>query len=163
MENNFGDIATAIPPGISWSAQPKTRAWNSPPADVDVASIAQQYMAVLSAPEVANDVLDALESKAPIAVIAEAFMLGGVHKGNHSLDAGILVMPVIMETLQTIAEFNDIKTVMFPSDLDEKTVHPRVMRKVIESVMAAQPEEPAPPVAEEPSMGLMSRVKKEGM
>lgn len=164
MENNFGDIATAVPPGISWTAPEKSRAWMRPPAEVDVKSLANQYMAVLSAPQVANDILDALETEVPIVTIAESFMLSGASKGLHSIDAGVLVMPVIMETLKTIADMNDIKTTMFPTDLDEGKVHPRIQRQLMKSVMAVQSEQPMEEAMpeEKPMMGLMSR-KKEGV
>lgn len=165
---SFGEVATPVVPGISWTAPAKSRAWLLPPAETDVASIAQQYMGVLSAPEVANDILDALETKTPIAVIAQSFMLAGVSKGIHTIDAGVLVMPVIMETLKTIADLNDIDTVMFPSDLDKgTTVHPRIVRKLTEEIMAGAGKEEvveeSMPVEKEPMpMGLMSR-KKEGV
>ena len=149
MENNFGDIATPVVPGVSWTAPEKSRAWMRPPAEVDVGALAQQYMAVLSAPQVANDILDALETELPIAVIAESFMLSGVSKGIHSIDAGVLVMPVIMETLKTIADMNGIKTVMFASELDEGTVHPRVMRQLMESIKTVEAERPMEQVVED--------------
>ena len=160
----FCEVATPVVPGISWTAPEKSRAWLRPPVDVDVATIAQQYMGVLSAPSAANDILDALESKTPIAVIAESFMLAGVSKGLHTIDAGVLVMPVIIETLKTIADINDIKTVIFPSEIDSKTIHPRIARKVAEELMLPEPvaEEPAMPEEEAAPTGLMSR-KKEGV
>lgn len=160
----FGEIATPVVPGISWTAPEKSRAWLRPPVDVDVATIAQQYMGILSAPSAANDILDALESKTPIAVIAESFMLAGVSKGLHTVDAGVLVMPVIIETLKTIADMNDIKTIVFPSELDSKTIHPRIVRRVAEELMLPEPvaEEPAMLEEEAAPAGLMSR-KKEGM
>lgn len=160
----FGEIATPVAPGISWTAPEKSRAWLRPPVDVDVATIAQQYMGILSAPSAANDILDALESKTPIAVIAESFMLAGVSKGLHTVDAGVLLMPVIIETLKTIADMNDIKTIVFPSELDSKTIHPRIVRRVAEELMLPEPvaEEPTMPEEEAAPTGLMSR-KKEGM
>ena len=164
MENKFGDIATFVPPGISWTAPEKGRPWLRPPQEVDVGALAQQYMAVLAAPKVANDILDALETEVPIATIAESLMLSSVHNGIHTVDAGILVMPVIMETLKTIADMNDIKTVMFPSDLDEGTIHPRVQRKLMEAIKTIEAEAPMEEAmpTEQPIMGLMSR-KKEGV
>lgn len=164
MENNFGDIATSVAPGISWTAPEKSRAWLNPPAEVDVKTLAGQYMSVLSAPQVANDILDALETELPIATIAESFMLSGVNKGLHSIDAGVLVMPVIMETLKTIADMNNIKTVMFPTDIDEGKIHPRVQRELMKSIKNVEAEQPMEEVMseEKPMMGLMSR-KKEGV
>lgn len=165
MENNFGDIAVAAPPGISWTAPSQSRAWLRPPAEVDVTALANQYMAMLGSPQAANDTLDALETEVPIAIIAETIMLAGVNKGIHTIDAGILVMPVIMETLKTIADMHDIKTVMFPSELDEGTVHPRVMRKMMEAMKAVSEEQPMDEAAteEKPMAGLMSRKMKEGV
>lgn len=165
MANNFGEIAASVVPGVSWTAAPKSRPWLRPPSEVDVGTLAQQYMAVLAAPQVANDILDALETELPIATIAESLMLSGVNKGLHTVDAGVLVMPVIMETLKTIADMNDIKTVMFPSDIDDGTIHPRVKRKLLESIKTIEAEAPMEEAAaeEKPMMtGLMSR-KKEGV
>lgn len=162
----FGELATPVVPGISWTAPEKSRPWLRPPSDVDVSSIAQQYMGILAAPEAANDVLDALETKTPIAVIAQTFMMTGVAQGKHTIDAGILVMPVIMETLKTIADMNDIDTVMFPSELEKDiTIHPRIIRKMTEEIMAGETEvvEEAMPMEEPAPMGLMSRKKKEGV
>ena len=162
---SFGEVAVAIPPGISWTAPEKSRAWLRPPSEVDVATIAKQYMGVLSSPASANDVLDVLETNVPISVIAESFMLAGVSKGLHTVDAGVLVMPVIMETLKTIADFNDIKTVMFSSELDDKKVHPRILRKVAAEMMGSEEiavEETMPAEEEAMPTGLMSR-KKEGV
>jgi len=162
----FGEVAAPVAPGISWTAPEKSRPWLRPPSDTDVATVAKQYMGVLSAPEAANDILDALETKTPIAVIAQTFMLTGVAQGKHTVDAGILVMPVIMETLKTIADMNDIDTVMFPSELDKGiTVHPRIIRKMTEELMSGEAEvvEEAVPMEEPAPMGLMSRKKKEGV
>lgn len=165
MENNFGDIAVAAPPGISWTAPAQSRAWLRPPAEVDVTALANQYMTLLASPQAANDTLDALETKVPIAVIAETIMLTGVSKGIHTIDAGVLVMPVIMETLKTIADMHDIETVMFPSELDEGTIHPRIMRKMMEAIKTMSDEQPAeePMVEEKPATGLMARKMKEGV
>ena len=161
-ETKVGDVFAPVAPGISWTAPPKSRPWLNPPAQVDVSSVAKSYMVALSDNEAANDILDALETGVPIATIAESFMLANVSKGRHTLDAGILVMPVIMEVLKSIADFNDIKVVMFQKDLEKgTTIHPRVFREFVnkmnapieeqEVVQEEMPEEPA---------GLMARKQK---
>lgn len=164
-EPKFSDVAAPVPPGISWTAPAKGRPWLNPPKSVKVEEIAQQYITALGDSNAANDILDALDTKAPIAVIAEALMMGGVSKGYHTLDAGVMVMPVIIEVLKTIAELNDINYVVFPEDLEQgTTVHPRVLRQVIADMTksVAQPVEETM-VEEEPMMaGLMAR-KKEGV
>ncbi len=161
-ETKVGEVFAPVAPGISWTAPPKSRPWMNPPAQVDISSVAKSYMVALSDAEAANDILDALETGVPIATIAESFMLANVSKGRHTLDAGILVMPVIMEVLKSIADFNDIKVVMFQKDLEKgTTIPPRVFREFVnkmnapveeqEVVQEEMPEEPA---------GLMARKQK---
>lgn len=163
-ESTVGEMLTSRAPGISWTAPPKSRPWLNPPARVKVTDVAKSYILVLGQPEAANDILDALETGVPIATIAESIMLMHVSEGRHTLDAGILVMPVIMEVLKSIADFNDIKVVMFQKDLEVgTTISPRLMRQFVNKINApldepvldkALPEEPA---------GLMVRKQKEVM
>lgn len=159
-ESKLGDVLSIVPPGVSWTAPPKGRPWLSPPKLTDVNSVAQGYLSALGQADIANDILDALETKTPLASIAESFMLAGVAKGQHTLDAGILVMPVIIEALQSIAEFNNIKTVKFNEDLERgTTIHPRILRKFAKE--ASAPIEK--PVMTEPvtePTGLMARKAK---
>jgi hypothetical protein len=163
-ESNFGDMAVPVPPGISWTAPPKSRPWVTPPKAVSVAAVAKGYIDSLGQAEVANNMLDALETGVPLDVIAETLMLAGVNKGHHTLDAGILVMPVIIEVLRSIADFNDIETVKFSQDLEKgATIHPRVFREFAKktSEVSTEPvtEEKATPVI----AGLMARKSKEVM
>lgn len=162
-ESKLGDVLSTVPPGISWTAPSKGRPWMNQPKVVDVSSVAQGYINSLGQAEAANDILDALESKIPLATIAETFMLTGVHKGRHTLDAGILVMPVIIELLQSIADLNKIKTVKYTEDLEKgTTVHPRVIRQFMEQANAPVEEPVVEEAVTEPS-GLMARKNKEVM
>lgn len=164
-EDKFGDVAPApIPPGVSWTAPQKGRLWLQPPKYVKVDEVAYMYMAALSMPEMANEMLDALETKVPLATIAETFMLAGVAKGQHTLDAGILVMPVIIEMLATIAEFNNIDYVMFNDEVERGTTAPmRVVKSVIEKAVGDVAATQEPMAAVEEPTGLMARKNKEGV
>ena len=161
-ETKLGDVYSPIAPGISWTAPPKGRPWLNPPKQVSVSNVAKSYMMSLAEPDLANDILDSLESGVPIATIAETFMLINVSAGRHTLDAGILVMPVIMELLKSIADFNDIKVVMFQQDLEKGTsIPPRVMREFVQN-MTTPKEEPVmeEEVLPEEPVGLMARKQK---
>ena len=160
-DTKFADMAVAVPPGISWTAPLKGRPWTNPPKSVSVTDIAQQYIAAIGDESSMNDVLDALETKIPLATIAETLMLGGVSKGQHTLDAGLLVVPVIIEVLKTVAELNDIEYLVFADDeVKANTVSPRVLKQVI-GEMTAKVAEPTveEPVMEEEQTGLMARKK----
>jgi hypothetical protein len=164
MEENKirpSDVLRTVPPGISWTADEGSRPWMRPPKYTDLNDIAQTYVDRLSDPSAINDLLDALETKTPVGTLAEAIMLTGVHHGMHTLDAGILVVPVIMEMLTTIAMFNDIKTVNFQSDLEAGTkIHPRIVRQALlgsmEKIKEGVPTD-ATEVEAPPSVGLMAK------
>lgn len=160
-ESKVGDVLSSPPPGISWTAPPKGRPWMNQPEATNVSSVAKYYIDSLGQAEVANDILDALETRVPLATIAETFMLVGVNNGRHTVDAGILVMPIIIELLQSIAELNDIKTVKFTQDLEKgTTIHPRILREFAKKASEPMPEPMVEEAMVEPK-GLMARKSKE--
>lgn len=160
-ESTVGDVLSIAPPGISWTAPSKGRPWMNQPEETNVSSVAKYYINALGQADSANDILDALETNVPLATIAETFMLTGANKGRHTLDAGMLVMPIIIELLQSIAELNDIKTVKFTQDLEKgTTVHPRVLREFAKKVSEPMPEPMVEEAMIEPK-GLMARKSKE--
>lgn len=161
-----GEMFQPVPPGVSWTAPPKSRPWLNPPEETDLVTIANGYITSLGSESVVNDMLDALETEVPLAVIAESTVLYGVSVGKHTLDAAVLVMPVVIEVLKTIAVMNNIKTVTFPKELEEgMTVHPRVLKQVItDMTKRAGGVAPEEEVVETPMpTGLMARNKKEGV
>lgn len=158
-----GDLFQPVPPGVSWTAPPKSRPWLSPPEETDIVTISNNYISALGDEASVNDVLEALETKIPLSLIAESIVLTGVSIGKHTLDAGVLIMPVVIEVLKTIAVMNKIDTVTFPKELEKgMTVHPRVLKQVINDMTKSAGgvvEEETAPI----ETGLMSRKKKEGV
>jgi hypothetical protein len=165
-ENNVPqDAFRSQIPGISWTVPPKTYAWQRPPKFTSVAEVAQDYITRLSNKEALDDLLDAVDNGMPIVTIAESIMLGGVSSGAHTIDAGILVTPVIIEMLKTAAEVEGIDYVMFLEDKlpkKEKPIPARLINKAIK--MAMQSIQEASDIAEPSAFtsvegGLMSKRK----
>ena len=165
------DAFRPVPPGISWTAPEKSQPWLNPPRLTSIPEIAEAYISMLASKEMANDLLDSLETGVPIASLAETFMLSGVYAGQHTIDAGILVIPVIIEMLKTIANVNKIKFVMFSSDVEEAdTYHPRNIKQAVKAALAKAEEAPETmveqlntPIAAMPTgTGLMTRKPKAG-
>ena len=162
-ELTAGQVLQPIPAGISWTAPEKSRAWQNPPKYTKISDVANNYISMLSSKEITNDVLNSLETKAPLASLAEIMMLSGVQQGAHTLDAGILVMPIIIEMLRTIAMLNGIKTVTYSEEYDDMRVIPtRAIKMALASNMEMPTEEMSSPV-EELKTGLMQRKTKMGI
>jgi hypothetical protein len=153
------DFIKPVPAGISWTDNPKSTPWNTPPELVKVEEVAQRYINTLTAPSTINSMLDVLETGIPIAALANAMMLTGVASNVHTIDAGILVIPVIIEMLVTLAEIHGVEYQVFEKDPDDDLVPARVIRKALQKA-----EETPAEVVEEPSepmlSGLMARKNK---
>lgn len=166
MPSNVADLITYTPPGVSWTAPDKSRPWQNPPKLVDIKDVANYYIESISDPEAHDDLMDAVETPVPLAVTAEALMMGHVSEGIHTLDAGILVMPVIIEMLQTAAMIAKTDFVIYPDDYDKKAiVSNRVARLAVDKALKRMKEGDTvaveDPLAKEEPKGLMARKQKE--
>lgn len=153
------DLIKPVPPGISWTDNPRSTPWNTPPQLVKVEEVAQRYIDSLSMPNTINSALDVLETGVPIAALANAMMLTGVAGNVHTIDAGILVTPVIIEMLVSLAEIHGVEYTVFEKDPDADNIPARVVKKALQKAE----ETPAKVVEEssEPMLsGLMARKNK---
>jgi len=165
MESNPVDLVSYTAPGISWTAPEKSRPWLQPPQLTDISRVALYYIATISDEEIMDDMMDSLETSIPLAVIAQAMMLNGVSNGVHTLDAGILVMPVIIEMIESLALSHKMKYVIYPDDYDKQvSVSNRVAKLAVEKAMNKNPmvEEEEEEMEVKPK-GLGSRKQKEVM
>jgi hypothetical protein len=167
MASNPADLVSYTAPGISWTAPEKSRPWLQPPQLTDISRVALYYIATISDEEIMDDMLDSLETSIPLAVIAQAMMMNGVSNGVHTLDAGILVMPVIIEMLESLAMSHDVEYVIYPDDYDKQvSVSNRVAKLAVQKAMNKNPmeeEEEEMPEMESKPTGLGSRKQKEVM
>jgi hypothetical protein len=151
------DFIKPVPPGISWTDEPRGTPWSTPPKIVNVSEIAQTYVDKLSSPDTINSTVELIESEVPLAALANALMLNGVSQGAHTIDAGILVTPVIIEMLVTLAEMHGVDYVIFPEDEDAGDVPARVIKNALKKIKEPMTvdEEPAAPAIK--LSGLMAR------
>jgi len=157
------DVLQPIAPGISWTAPEKSRPWQQPPQLVNISDVVKKYMDGFSDPEVMSNAIDAIETKVPLSVMAQSIMLNHVSEGVHTLDMGILVMPVIIELLITFAELNNVEYIVFPDEIEKQNIIPigvakLAMKKALESM-----EKTVEQVQETKPAGLMARKQKEVM
>ena len=137
--------------------------WEQPPQYSTVEEALEFYLPRLTEPTLQNDLMDVIEMGLPLTTIANALQQGAVMQGTHSLDVGILVMPVIMEMLAYLAtergiEFNmgtNVEVDDGPSAVAVKLALKKLKAK--EGEPEEKPEEEPENVVEEPIGGLMSR------
>ena len=134
--------------------------WEQPPQYSTVEEALEFYLPRLTEPTLQNDLMDVIEMGLPLTTIANALQQGAVMQGKHTLDVGILVMPVIMEMLAYLAEQRDIEFNMGTNvEVDDgpSAVAVKLALKKLKAKEGEPEEEPEEEIVEEPMGGLMSR------
>ena len=158
-------------PGMSLTAELGNRPWQQPPQYTTVEEALQYYIPRLTNPELLDQLLDVMETGIPLTTIADAMQTGGVMEGKHSLDVGILILPVLIETMAYLAEeagieYDEGSNVETDPDIVPDSTMALVKRKVKENM--GKPVEKEEPVMEQqeetpPQGGLMSRGTADGV
>jgi len=158
--------------GQSLTAELGNRPWQQPPQYTTVEEALQYYVPRLTNPEMLDDLFNVMETGIPLTTLANAIQSSGVMEGKHSLDVGILILPVLMETMAYLAEESDIEYVAgtnkkIGSDKPSKAAIARAIAMVKkeqgESLEEPEEEMQTEIELEEPSGGLMSRRNTDGV
>ena len=91
-------------PGMSLTAELGARPWQSPAQFATVDDTIDYYMSRMSTEEFMVQAVDIMEMGVPVTTLANTIQMGSVMEGIHSVDTGMLVIPVIMEMLMLLAE-----------------------------------------------------------
>ena len=161
-------------PGQGMTAEVGGRPWQNPPKYATVDEALEHYLPRITSPEMTDELLDIMEMGVPITSLADTMQSGGLMQGLHTVDVGILILPVLMEMLAYIAEDADIEYELGMKErVDEDKIPEskialsmRKMRKEMpeamngkqDNVVVEEPVEEAPEEEEvAPPAGLMSR------
>lgn len=91
-------------PGQSLTAELGSRPWQQPAQYTTVEDALDYYIPRLESEEVTEQLLDVLEMGIPVTTVANTMQLGSVMEGKHSVDVGMLVLPVLVELIMLIAD-----------------------------------------------------------
>ena len=160
-------------PGQSLTAEVGSRPWQNPPKYATVDEALEHYLPRITSSEMSNELLDIMEMGVPVTSLADTIQTGGVMQGLHTVDVGILILPVLMEMLAYVAEDANIEYELgMKARVDEDKIPEskialsmRKMRKEMPETMASEkenvtveePVEEAPEEVVAPPAGLMSR------
>ncbi len=152
-------------PGMGMTHEVGARPWQQPAQYTKVDDVAQYYISKMQDDAFATNILNLLETKMPVTMIANAMQTVNMMNGVHSLDVGMLSMPIIMEMIMFIADSEGIEYVTgvernIESELEDTTIQLAIQNADTESSVPSQEEmiEENEPMAEETMpTGLMAR------
>ena len=155
-------------PGMSLTAEYGGRPWQQPPKNTTIEEALSFYMPRLSDETFVPELLKVMELGIPLTTIANAMQTGAVMQGQHSVDVGILIIPVLIELMALIGEREGVEytvgtednTVPVNPDLDV-ALFSRELNKDFKTEIESAPELEDIELDKQPdeviSGGLMSR------
>jgi len=159
--------------GQSLTAELGNRPWQQPPQYATVEEALEYYVPRLVNPEFTDNLFDVMETGIPLTTIANAMQSAGVMEGKHTIDVGLLIMPVLIETMAYLAEESDIEYVEGSNiTVDPDKPSDSRIARAIAMVRKEQGEEPKmedmstkeeQEVPQEVTGGLMSRRSADGV
>ena len=96
-------------PGESLTAELGGRPWQKPPQYSTVEDALEYYVPRLTDKDFESDLLDTMELGVPVTTMANSIQITGVMQGLHTVDVGLLLIPVLMEMLAFIGDRAGIK------------------------------------------------------
>lgn len=91
-------------PGEGMTAELGSRPWQNPPQYATVEQALEFYIPKLVSEEIYDGLLDSMELGIPLTTMADSMQSAAVMQGLHTVDVGILAMPVIIEMLAYIGD-----------------------------------------------------------
>ena len=134
-------------PGQSLTSKLGQYPWQRPAEYTNVDDAMEFYAARIMNPVFRDQIAETMELGVPITAIANALQGNGVMMGKHTIDVGVLILPVIMEMLAYIGDEEGVDYVMGTEleDPDEdkfRDLTIAVAMKKVKSKMEAAEEEP---------------------
>ena len=118
-------------PGQHLTSELGGRPWQSKPQYPTVDEAVEYYMSRMTSDEFMDQLIDVMEMGVPITNIANSMQLASVMEGVHTVDVGMLVMPVIMEMMMLLGDSANIEYETGLDNPDKNKVRPTRVRKLI--------------------------------
>ena len=155
-------------PGMGMTAELGSRLWEQPPQLDTVDEATDFYMERMKQEDVQKGLIKVIDMGVPLTTIANAIQLANVMEGRHNIDIGVLMLPILVETMRYIAEEANIEYVTGMEEIKEKddALALKVASKMIDEKEEEVEEEDVNKISEtettgveivKPPKGLMSR------
>jgi len=99
MEQDITPFDRPIP-GQSLTGEPKNNPWENPAQMSEIEDVTKFYIERLANQEVVDDIAVLCQSGIPLKPIVQSIVSSGNLRGMHTVDAGMLVSPVIHQFLK---------------------------------------------------------------
>jgi len=96
-------------PGMSLTHELGDRPWQTPSQFSTVDEAIEYYMGSMTSEEFMDQIIEVLQMGVPVTTIANSMQLSSVMEGKHTVDVGMLVIPVLIEMIMMLGDSAGIK------------------------------------------------------
>ena len=149
-------------PGMSLTHELGARPWQQPSQFTTVDEAIEYYMASMTSEEFMEQLIDVLEMGVPVTSIANSMQLSNVMEGKHTVDVGMLVVPLLMELIMMLGDSAGIEYETGLQDPNKKRTRDSQLAKVALRYKQTLEDTDLEELVEEPEeepKGLMARRK----
>ena len=107
-------------PGMSLTHELGDRPWQRPAQYTNMDEVIDYYVTSRVYENFKKSLVHVMAMKIPLTTLANTMQLAGVIEGIHSVDTGILAMPILIEMMQLIGDKNGVK---YDSGLENETLN----------------------------------------
>tara|TARA_S200002703_G_C3771432_1_gene237506 strand:+ start:379 stop:894 length:516 start_codon:yes stop_codon:yes gene_type:complete len=152
-------------PGMSLTAEPKSRPWRRPSQFNTVDEAVAMYSTVFKDKTTKTMLLEQIENGIPLTSIADLLISANTMQGKHTLDVGILVSPILVETMITFADLAEIDYVIGTEGDNSANEKEEMIRRAVKSAgklseedlsIPTEIDEGEPAEEQEPPTGIMA-------
>jgi len=154
-------------PGMAMTHEVGARPWQTPPALTTVEEATNYYAERMGTDQFKAQLFDVMEMGVPLTTLANTIQLASVMEGMHTVDVGMLMLPILVEMMMAIADSAGVKyqTGMEGMENERGTVANRIISDIAREKDMTQEDMPMAETEEmvqeeqpqEEPMGLMSR------
>ena len=96
-------------PGMGMTHEVGARPWQTPPTLTTVEEATDYYVERIGTDEFKHKLIDVMEMGVPLTTLANTIQLASVMEGMHTVDVGILMIPILVELMIAIGESAGVK------------------------------------------------------
>ena len=167
MPNRNEPLIDAPIPGMSMTHELGARPWQQPAKYTTVEDASKYYITTMQDKQFTETLVNVLEMGVPITSLANTIQMSSVMEGRHSVDVGILILPVLIEAMRFIGDSANIEYVVgnegkkskVDDDLAKRVATEMNLNHEEDSVDVAIEDTPVEVEEEEVTTGLMARRK----
>ena len=139
-------------PGMGMTFEVGSRPWQTPPELTTVEQATDYYVERMGTDQFKAQLADVMEMGVPLTTLANTVQLASVMEGVHSVDVGMLMIPIIVEIMITIADSQGVEyeTGMEGAERERPTAISKIINDKRKEMIVLEEEIPI----EEPQMEM---------